>query len=116
MIAVMIETQFDRLHERRREIIRTLDHVRCERQVVDQNRQWIGGAAYLKRCNLLESLMSWYADETRRLDAALQRISKGDYGICIRCHKPIDDRRLEAYPDTEVCAECQRAVATRRST
>lgn len=41
------------------------------------------------------------------IDQALLRIKEGTYGICVRCNKPIDERRLEAVPTTRYDAECQ---------
>ena len=41
------------------------------------------------------------------IDQALLRIREGSYGICARCNKPIDERRLEAVPTARYDAECQ---------
>lgn len=41
------------------------------------------------------------------IDQALLRIKEGSYGICARCNKPIDERRLEALPTARYDAECQ---------
>jgi len=41
------------------------------------------------------------------IDQALLRIKEGTYGICARCGKPIDERRLEAVPTARYDAECQ---------
>jgi DnaK suppressor protein len=41
------------------------------------------------------------------IDQALLRIKEGSYGVCIRCGKPIDERRLEALPTARFDAECQ---------
>ena len=41
------------------------------------------------------------------IDQALLRIKEGSYGICIRCGKPIDERRLEAIPTARYDASCQ---------
>lgn len=38
-----------------------------------------------------------------RIRAALDRMSKGTYGKCVVCGKPIPDERLEAVPDTPWC-------------
>ena len=106
MIAIKIETQCDKLHERHREVARTLDHIRREKQTMDENRHWIDRSAYLKRRDLLDNLVRWYADETLRLDAALRRVREGHYGVCVECGKPIEERRLEACPDETLCANC----------
>ena len=44
----------------------------------------------------------------RQLDAALQRLDDGRYGVCEDCLTPIAERRLEAIPFARRCLECQR--------
>jgi DnaK suppressor protein len=42
------------------------------------------------------------------IDAALQRIEDGTYGICETCGKPIGAARLAAIPWTRLCIDDQR--------
>jgi DnaK suppressor protein len=44
------------------------------------------------------------------IDQALLRIREGSYGICARCGKLIDERRLEALPTARFDAACQAAI------
>jgi DnaK suppressor protein len=44
------------------------------------------------------------------IDQALLRIEEGSYGICARCGKVIDERRLEALPTARYDAACQEAI------
>ncbi|MBV9211049.1 MAG: TraR/DksA family transcriptional regulator [Acidobacteria bacterium] len=44
------------------------------------------------------------------IDQALLRIDEGSYGICERCGKEIDERRLEAVPTARYDAQCQAAL------
>lgn len=44
------------------------------------------------------------------IDQALLRIDEGTYGICQRCGKEIDERRLEAVPTARYDAQCQAAL------
>jgi len=44
------------------------------------------------------------------IDQALLRIKEGSYGICARCGKIIDERRLEALPTARYDAQCQAAI------
>jgi DnaK suppressor protein len=37
--------------------------------------------------------------------AALERIKEGSYGICMKCHKPIEEERLNADPAAMTCKE-----------
>lgn len=49
------------------------------------------------------------------IDQALLRIEEGSYGICVRCNRPIDERRLEALPTARYDADCQRQLEQSRS-
>ena len=44
------------------------------------------------------------------IDQALLRIKEGSYGICARCGKVIDERRLDALPTARYDATCQAAI------
>jgi DnaK suppressor protein len=42
------------------------------------------------------------------IDAALERIAQGAYGVCTRCGRPISPERLEARPWASLCIGCRR--------
>ena len=42
------------------------------------------------------------------IDAALERIEAGTFGICASCGRPIGEERLEAIPYATKCIECKR--------
>ncbi len=44
--------------------------------------------------------------ELKKIAAALQRIEKGDYGLCLECDEPIAQRRLEFDPAVGYCIAC----------
>lgn len=44
--------------------------------------------------------------EIKRIDAALQRIKDGEYGLCTSCGEPIAPKRLENDPATPLCIDC----------
>jgi DnaK suppressor protein len=44
------------------------------------------------------------------IDQALLRIKEGSFGVCARCGKPIDERRLEALPTARYDAACQSLI------
>ena len=44
----------------------------------------------------------------RSIDAALQRIEDGTFGICETCGQPISEERLEAIPYATQCIDCLR--------
>jgi DnaK suppressor protein len=46
----------------------------------------------------------------KEIDAALERLSIGDYGICTNCAEPISPRRLLAIPWAANCIQCQETI------
>lgn len=45
--------------------------------------------------------------EMRALDAALDRLAAGTYGVCVDCNGDIDLERLIAHPVAVRCFDCQ---------
>ena len=45
-------------------------------------------------------------DEIKGIDAALERIEIGEYGICVSCHNEISEERLMAVPHAALCRNC----------
>ena len=43
----------------------------------------------------------------REVQAALNRIQQGSYGMCLNCDEEIGSRRLKAVPWTPLCIACQ---------
>ena len=41
---------------------------------------------------------------------SLERIKKGNYGICKYCGKQIEEKRLEARPTSSACVECKKTI------
>jgi len=52
------------------------------------------------------SLISMKSDRLENINAALQRIDRGVYGVCVRCGKEIDSKRLDAEPTAMTCMAC----------
>lgn len=42
-----------------------------------------------------------------KIDEALARIDDGTFGTCIDCEEPIEVRRLEARPVSDLCIACK---------
>ena len=55
---------------------------------------------------VLEGLGQAGQDELRAIDAALLRVDKGTFGLCVRCGKPISPERLAAVPYAPLCEDC----------
>lgn len=43
----------------------------------------------------------------QQIDAALEDIKNGRYGICRVCNKEISEERLKAVPTTSICIKCK---------
>ena len=57
-----------------------------------------------------ELLVSMSANDRRLLeliDESLERIEAGEYGDCVHCGEPVQERRLEAVPWARHCLRCQ---------
>ena len=58
---------------------------------------------------VLEDLGAAGVQEIRMIEAALDRIESGSYGICARCGDPIGEERLDVLPPTPLCRDCAAA-------
>lgn len=62
--------------------------------------------------NVLEQEISRELSDTQRtfidlILEALEKINKGEYGICEKCGKMISKKRLQALPWAKYCIDCQ---------
>ena len=57
--------------------------------------------------DLSYQLSSSERDLVKRIDAAIDRIDAGDYGVCVHCGKKVQMARLEAVPWARHCVDCQ---------
>lgn len=53
------------------------------------------------------TLLDRHIDAMRDIEAALQRIRQGEYGVCIDCGAEVSFARLMAYPTAKRCIVCQ---------
>jgi DnaK suppressor protein len=95
----------DRLQRRRRQIYVTLEHLEKERNDFTESGDAVSSSGETT-ARLLHRLSSWYLTEASRIDRALDRIGSPDYGLCDKCRRPIENTRLEAFPESERCMPC----------
>ena len=55
---------------------------------------------------VLEEMGNQGQAELKAVEAALQRIADGTFGICVRCGEEITEERLEAVPHAALCRNC----------
>lgn len=60
--------------------------------------------------DMLLNLSETQRQKLRDIDAALERIERGEYGICPRCEEEIEPRRLEVRPFSRFCVDCKAEV------
>jgi DnaK suppressor protein len=53
------------------------------------------------------------AEDLQRVQSALERVRKGDYGACLRCGQAIPSERLDADPAATLCIGCASAIEQR---
>ncbi len=53
------------------------------------------------------TLLDRHIDGMRDIEAALQRVKNGEYGVCIDCGEAVTFPRLMAYPTAKRCIACQ---------
>ncbi|PLY03905.1 MAG: molecular chaperone DnaK [Desulfuromonas sp.] len=59
---------------------------------------------------VLMNLSEAQRSRVRDIDAALERIDEGVYGLCVRCEEEISPRRLEVRPFSRYCIDCKTEV------
>ncbi len=69
-------------------------------------KDWEDAALDREDDEVLEELGHTAKRERSMIVAALERIVAGEYGVCVKCAKPIPEARLDALPYTPVCAKC----------
>ena len=42
-----------------------------------------------------------------KIEKALRKLDDGTFGVCEECEEPINLKRLEARPETELCIRCK---------
>ena len=71
---------------------------------------------HVKNPNLTLAGREWQCPQCgaihdRDINAALDRVSSGDYGTCIECEEAIDWARLRVMPEAATCAACAVVLA-----
>lgn len=56
----------------------------------------------------VEAIKGALSSQLSRIEIALKRLKRGEYGICERCGKAIETKRLEIMPTATLCVACER--------
>lgn len=71
-----------------------------------QSADWEELATEREGDEVLEGMGLSGQQEIRMIEAALQRIDAGEYGVCAKCGAEISEARLDVLPFTPFCRSC----------
>ncbi len=107
MDSIRTGTLKTRLERRQSQIFLTLQHIEKEQKEAEEFNDWLDHATRESRVRLLQRLTDWYIKEAGQIDNALARMEAHTYGVCRACHHPIEQQRLEVFPESAFCLGCQ---------
>lgn len=70
------------------------------------SKDWDDLATEREEDEVLENMGLSAQTEVRQIQAALQRVEDGSYGICVKCGGEIAAERLDVLPYTPFCSAC----------
>ena len=104
------------LERRRAEIQSDIDRMATEMRWIGADQDAENGSlgnhladdgSNVMEAERLSTISADMQDVVAQIDAALQRMDDGTYGLCQRCGKPINEERLEAFPYVAYDIDCQ---------
>lgn len=104
-----IDAIIEKLRASRAQLLEDSESSRGARDTVELDQTAVGR---LSRMDAMQGQAMAKAEEerrklaVRRIDAALARIEKGDFGECIECGEWIAAKRLEFDPTALKCIDC----------
>lgn len=105
MQGTTVEELAERLRARRQELVGRMKRIETDlerpRPRDDEDR-----ATEAENDEVLEDLGHAGQRELAAIDAALNRVAAGTYGICLSCGEQIAPERLDAVPTAPRCRAC----------
>jgi DnaK suppressor protein len=74
----------------------------------EQTSELVDMAASVETRQLQTTLLEQSQQHLQHIEAALQRLAEGRYGLCTLCGQPIASERLAVLPYTITCVTCQK--------
>ena len=99
-----ITTRQTQLEQRLADLTARLGGIKAELTDVE-TQDWDDIAKDREDDEMLEQLGLDSQTEVRAINAALQRIKDGSYGVCVRCGAQIEAARLDLLPFTPFCKD-----------
>ena len=104
------------LEGRRRELVcEVQEKIRDGRRAITNEREVLdeGDSSVVDIQEEIEfALIQIKAATLNKIDAALQRLGEGAYGVCFECGEEIAEARLRALPFAVRCKDCEEARET----
>jgi len=96
------------LLRRRHRLVRLQGEAESEGRDLLEGRSpdWVDQASDEGAVRLLAELTERERSEVAEIDAALARIERGTYGVCLSCGGPVERGRLRALPEARLCLAC----------
>ncbi len=94
----LLTDRLSELHERLKNVESELDQ--------PSNPDFEDRAIEREGDEVLEGLEAAGLSEIRMINAALDRIASGTYGVCAECGEPISNDRLATIPHAARCRNC----------
>jgi DnaK suppressor protein len=104
---------YERLQQEQKHLKNELQQLKVEEKSADEQRE---GSPFGKReegateAFELEKRLALerrLGDALAEVEHALKKYEAGTYGICDLCGRPIEQARLEALPQANLCLECK---------
>lgn len=115
----MQETLRARLQERKAEIENDVSYMADEMRSIGVDQDDENGSlgnhiaddgTNVSEAERIVTVTEDFQDILAQINAALERMNEGTYGVCQRCGRPIGGARLEAFPYVAYCIECQSLI------
>lgn len=97
------------LQERRRELMDVIEKLRHDIRILGDSgpRDVIEELCSTSSAEAVFATYTQSRTQLRKVEAALQRIASGDFGVCATCGEVIELKRLNALPWVSTCIQCQ---------
>jgi len=73
------------------------------KEVVSASDEMADRYEYKEEIHLKKEILE---ERLRKIEKALKKIEKGNYGLCEECGQKIEDTRLKIDPAAELCRSC----------
>ena len=102
--SAMRATLLARAAELRDRVERVRSDLKREREPLPRDSD--DAAIAMENDEVLAALELTATRELGLIESALERLDAGSFGLCVRCGKEIDARRLQTVPHEPLCREC----------